>query len=121
MHKITRPLSHEVMWYTVALPALVDDDVSDMCPKCYYGNVEEVSDEAVECGNVLSLASKIVWRKAERGLLMLEDIGRDRQRRGDVNVRSTMHFRVPLHPTYPPSNARAVTVYRKCNVTFLIF
>ena len=33
----------------------------------------------------------------------------------------TTHFRVPLHPTYTPSNARAVTVYRKCYITFLIF
>ena len=83
VHRITRPFLSEVMWYCQALPSLAVHypELSNISPVCYYGSsnflkncqAEDYWEEKCGQGN-WGLFFKMIHRKDEAGLLLLEDI-----------------------------------------------
>ena len=81
--RLSRPFLTEVMWYSVALPSLAVHypEVTTISPVCYYGSSNFLKNRQAEdywegkcgrgmCGSVF----KVMHRKDEAGLLLLEDV-----------------------------------------------
>ena len=83
IHCAYRPLLSEVMWYRQALPSLAVHypELTSITPICYYGSSNFLKDCQAEdcweskCGSGrCGLLFKMIHRKDEAGLLLLEDI-----------------------------------------------
>ena len=88
LQRTWRPLLLEVMWYCRALPALSVHypELKSIAPVCYYGSSNYLEDYQAEdcweekcCGYnsklwMWGLLFKILHRKDEAGLLLLEDL-----------------------------------------------
>ena len=83
LFRLTRPFLTEVMWYCEALPSLAAHypELTTISPVCYYGSSNFLENRQAEdywerkCGHGMwGSVFKMMYRKDEAGLLLLEDV-----------------------------------------------
>ena len=81
--RLSRPFLTEVMWYCEALPSLAAHypELTTISPVCYYGSSNFLENRQAEdywerkCGHGMwGSVFKMMYRKDEAGLLLLEDV-----------------------------------------------